>query len=171
MSRAECCWLCGYTIKHGRRRYQSTHDVQDFVRTYCKATPFVHQYLSTVPVGGEKAPICIPCVNWRRRCSFLQLKRNRKPYLHIDHLILYVMQPGKVQEPDHRCMARLFEAILQPTFVFQHLVPLPVKTIIQSMREKTYKEAVRAWWEYNGRTVFFTHMETAKRVRRLLKDE
>ena len=31
--------------------------------------------------------------------------------------------------------------------------------------------AVRAWWEYNGRTVFFTHMETAKRVRRLLKDE
>ena len=165
----ECCWLCGHVIKHGRKRFQNSHDVQDFVRRYCKPTPFVHRFLTTILVREARVPICVPCVNWRRRCNFLQLKRNRKPFLHIDHLILFILQPGKVLEPDHRCMTRLFEAILQPGFIFAHVVPLPVRTIISQMRAPTYKEAIRAWWDYNGRTVFFTHMETAKRVRRLVK--
>ena len=71
-----------------------------------------------------------------------------------------------------------------PLFLLQ-LMPTPVQVIISmlpmdivgGLRTSHYPGNIplmnlllKAWWDYNGRSVFFTHHMTAKLVRRMIKD-
>ena len=51
-----------------------------------KPTPFVHAWLSARPLADQEArePLCVPCVNWRRRvCTPGGLRKLGKPYLQV----------------------------------------------------------------------------------------
>ncbi len=85
-----------------------------FVNECCKATPFLHACLSNqLKMQDDKLFICIPCVNWKRRASQGNLKRVQRPMLQLDQMILFLLQPGRHQEPDQRCMDRLVKAVRQ----------------------------------------------------------
>lgn len=105
----------------------------------------------------------------KRRAEITGLKRMKYPLLQIDQLVLFLMDPGRFQEPDNRCMVRLMMAIRQEDNPFYHMFPLPVKTIIHTIKDNTYHHAVLAWWNYNGRTQFFSHAKQVRRVRYVIK--
>jgi hypothetical protein len=96
-------------------------------------------------------------------------KRNSKPYVQLDQLILYIMHPGANKELDQRCIGRLLEAIQQPDNPYRPCLPLPVVTILSGVTTNTYNEVVMRWWEYNGCTEFFKSRHTSRRVRSMLK--
>ena len=167
------CGLCGIHLAGLKRRFQCPKDIQAFVVGRCKTTPFLHAHLANQARPSSPAKrqgLCIPCVNWKRRVgSGAGLKRTRRPMLQIDQLILYLLQPGKHQEPDHRCMERLVKAIRQDTNPFARVLPTPVQSIVARIRNDTYLDCVMAWWEYNGKTEFFASAQEARRVRCAVK--
>ena len=202
------CIFCGaVTCENGEsveggKRTKTKAEVADFVRSWCKPTPFLYQALSNLS-GKEKMDICIPCVNWYRRCSQGMKKRNGggNQLLRVDHLILYMIEPGKVLKPDQRCLWRLMKTLKSAekqgkTLAWYEVVPLPVQTMLsrvssdkildyvpfvdkdvpellkRSMKDGkvVFDELIRVWWEYNGRPKFFSHQETAKLVRKYVKD-
>jgi hypothetical protein len=89
--------------------------------------------------------------------------------LQLDQLLLFLMQPGRFHEPDHRCMARLIIAVRQPDNIYHHIFPAPVQWIVRSIEGNTYPHCVAAWWKYNERTEFFSYPQEAKRVRCAVK--
>lgn len=91
--------------------------------------------------------------------------------LQLDQMILFLMQPGRHQEPDMRCMERLVKAVRQPCNPYRALFPAPVRWIVSRIKGDTYRDCVVAWWEYNGRTEFFASAQEARRVRCALKAE
>lgn len=96
------CFLCGTCLK-SKRRYQDAAELHDMVATKCLETPFAQSLLSKRKVReDEKEPLCVPCVNWKRRCWNGNLKKNCKPALQVDQFIMFLMSPGTAQEPDHR---------------------------------------------------------------------
>lgn len=170
------CSLCGIELSHGlKRRLFSLKEARKFIQERCKPTPFLFQTLvSQEPPSSQQGPsvsrsVCIPCVNWKRRAETGALKRTKRPLLQLDQLILFLMQPGRHQEPDHRCMERLVKAIRQPSNPYRHILPLPVQSIIRLIEDNTYQHCVAAWWEYNDRTEFFASSQEARRVRCAIK--
>jgi hypothetical protein len=144
--------------------------------------------------GEDRVLLCISCVNWQRRACG-QGKRpigNNKPkkrqLLFIDQFALFMLRPGTTAFPDQRCVLRLVQA-LQTTResadwvprLLLGLLPVPVQTMVLSIDLTSLQSnmsegsvlhgMVQAWWEYNGRTPFFSHHLTAKLVRRVLKRE
>ena len=107
----DSCALCGIWVHAPHRRFQDAVELKAFVQKHCKPTPFLYKAMDDTPVGRPRVPLCIACVNWKRRCGHGLLKRNAKPFLQMDHLITYLLEPGKTPEPDRRCMQRLFVAI------------------------------------------------------------
>lgn len=141
-----------------------------FVRDLCKPSPFVHAFLSSQnPQGDEKRYLCIPCVNWKRRIVEGSRRRFGRPMLQLDRMILFLMQPGRHQEPDMRCMVRLVKAIRQPSNPYLPLFPSPVRWMVARIRGDSFRDCVMAWWEYNGRTEFFASPQEGRRVRTALK--
>ncbi len=179
---ASCC-LCGIKLVPGmKRRFQQAGDLLSFVRTKCKETPFVHVYLCTTlehrsafgdtdadSSTSTRESICIPCVNWKRRVETLGLRRTKLPMLQLDQLVCFLMQPGTHPEPDHRCMKRLIRSARQLCNPYRSVFPLPVTTILNGVRENTFYDCVRSWWDYNGQTEFFASGQEAKRVRCVVK--
>ncbi len=163
------CQLCGIMLPLQKRRYQDTSELHALIKEKCKATPFI--YSSIMNYKDPKSPICIPCVNWRRRVTKEGFKRSRRPLVQMDQLILYIMHPGANKELDQRCMGRLFEAIQQPDNPYRSCLPLPVVTILGGIQAITYNEVVKKWWEYNGCTEFFKSRNASKTVRAMLKAE
>lgn len=167
------CGLCGIHLAAGlKRRFQCPAEIQAFVVRRCKATPFLYAHLMRQEGHAVKRQaLCIPCVNWKRRVdSRAGLKRTRRPMLQLDQLIVYLLQPGKHQEPDHRCMERLVRAVRQGNAnPFACVLPTPVRTIASSIAGDTYLDCVMAWWEYNGKTEFFASAQEARRVRCAMK--
>jgi hypothetical protein len=114
-ARQQHCALCGILLLGKKRRLFCPTEGVKFIRRQCKPTPFLHAFLeATLPSQPAKLGLCIPCVNWKRRAERGTLKRTARPMLQLDQMILFLMQPGKHQEPDHRCMERLVEAVRQP---------------------------------------------------------
>jgi hypothetical protein len=108
------CVFCGIRFKDQKRRLLCPSDGTKFVSQFCKPTPFLYTCLiSQLKTQEEKLFICIPCVNWKRRASQGNLKRVQQPMMQLDQMILFLMQPGKHQEPDQRCMERLVKAVRQ----------------------------------------------------------
>ena len=168
------CGLCGIHLAAGlKRRFQAPADIQAFVARRCKDSPFLYAHVVNHKAhhsAAKRQGLCIPCVNWKRRVgSGAGLKRTRRPMLQFDQLVLYLLQPGKHQEPDHRCMERLVRAIRQATNPLACVLPTPVRTIVALIRGDTYFDCVMAWWEYNGRTEFFASAQEARRVRCAIK--
>lgn len=179
--RNHCC-LCGILLRGLKRRFQRPKDVGEFVHKFCKPTPFLYPFLSAMSVGGSDAllqvpprrrgslwGICIPCVNWKRRVETSGLKRVKQPMLQLDQLICFLMQPGQHMEPDYRCMERLLQAARQSQNPFKGLFPSPVQSILERVEKDTFQCCVLAWWEYNGRTEFFSSGQEARRVRCAVK--
>jgi hypothetical protein len=169
----QSCCICGIGVDPTtKRRLQTRKELKDFVANFCKPTPFVFGVLARPLLAcemDERVPICIPCVNWKRRVESLGLKRVRYPMLQMDQFIMFLMQPGVFPEPDTRCLNRLIKAARQPDNRFIDVFPLPVKTIMANTASSSWKACILAWWEYNGRTHFFASGQEAKRVRRAVK--
>lgn len=163
----EHCFLCGISLPDERRcRYRPTEELQAFVRASCVPTPLAYARIADAFDLPEEAPVCIPCVNWKRRAS---ARGGKKSHLQLDQLISYVLQPGRMAEPDQRCVARLLEALADPSSPFAACVPLPVRTIVASLEAPDLPSITKAWWELNGRTRFFRHPQTARLVRTMQK--
>lgn len=170
------CAFCGINLQHGlKRRLFNAAQGRRFVLNCCKDTPFLYPVLAShsVPRGrdetSQKQYLCIPCVNWKRRAEYGRLKRTRQPMLQLDQMILFLLQPGRFQEPDHRCMGRLVVAVRQPDNLYRGIFPAPVQHIVQRISGDTFQHCVAAWWVYNGKTEFFSSAQEAKRVRSAVK--
>ena len=142
----------------------------------CQPTPYAFRWMAELGETG-RAVVCIPCVNWQRRCAGRQGKR---VHLLLDQLILFLLEPGRTPMPDQRCALRLIKSLRAGgddwvVHSLRILTPLPVLVIVDGLREEDLKAGalpdalVRAWWAYNGETVFFAHHQTAKLVRRAVK--
>lgn len=164
------CSFCGINLTCKKRRLFCPKEGLKFVLDRCKSSPFLYdQLLKRLPFQSKKQALCIPCVNWKRRAQQGRLKRTNSPMLQLDQMILFLLQPGKHQEPDLRCMERLVAAVRQPDNPYRTIFPLPVQTICLAIRGNTYLHCVAAWWEYNGRSNFFASAQEARRVRCALK--
>ena len=153
---------------------------------YCRPTEFVYQVFASLK-GNRRLPLCIACVNWQRRCSKGQRKRcnGKKPMLLMDHFITFMLEPGKTIVPDQRCGLRLVKALLSELDAKSEeprefessalaLMPVQVQVMVSGLPrdisgETLLPQLVKAWWEFNGRTVFFAHNLTAKLVRKMIK--
>jgi hypothetical protein len=152
------------------------------VSTRCQPTPYGYQHFSSIK-GEDRVLLCISCVNWQRRASGACKRKTgtaRKPLLLMDQVTLFMMEPGTVPFPDQRCVLRLVMSLRTPGTdwvprLLLGLMPVPVQTMISMLPEKVEGSVltalVRVWWEYNGRTVFFSHHLTAKLVRKMIKGE
>ena len=193
-----CCIFCGGLIPHSNASYnkrkRTLTNLSLFV-TSRQPTPFAYQYFSGVR-GEDRVLLCISCVNWQRRAcgqgkrpsKSSSNKAKKRPLLFIDQFALFMLKPGTTAFPDQRCVLRLVQA-LQSTRVSEDwvprlllgLLPVPVQTMVLSIDVRSLQGImsdslvlngmVKAWWEYNGRSPFFSHHLTAKLVRRVLKRE
>lgn len=204
---SDLCIFCGACCSSGatsdsNKRTKRKVEIAQFVKDWCKPTPFLYPVLSNLS-GSERMNLCIPCINWYRRCSQGMRKRSggQKQLLRVDQLILYLIEPGSVLKPDQRCLWRLLrtlkgseqEGIRLP---WMDVVPLPVqimltnvdanrilsfdqqvdRSIPELLRRSTsqghivFDELLKVWWEYHGKTRFFTHQGTAKLMRKWVKD-
>lgn len=163
----ERCFLCGIALPDDRRRrYKPSAELQEFVRARCVPTPLAYARIAEADGLPEEAPLCIPCVNWKRRAGGRGAK---KAQLQVDQLIAYVLQPGRVAELDQRCVGRLLEALADPGSPFAACVPLPVRAIVARLDAPDLPSITKAWWELNGHTRFFRHPQTARLVRTMQK--
>ena len=164
------CVLCGIDLAGLKRRLFCPVEGGRFITDRCKPSPFLHAFLARGELDCDrKHYLCIPCVNWKRRVVQGSLRRACKPMLQLDRMILFLMQPGRHQEPDMLCMQRLVRAVRQPTNPYLPLFPSPARWIASSISGDTYQHCVLAWWEFNGRTEFFASPQEARRVRCALK--
>ncbi len=165
------CALCGIHLVDLKRRLFCPAEGSAFIQSKCKPSPFLFRFLTQAQscTADQSRYLCIPCVNWKRRAEKGGLRRAAMPMLQMDQMILYLMQPGKHQEPDRRCMERLVKAVRQVSNPYRSIFPLPVQQVVHRIRGDTYRHCVLAWWEYNGRTEFFASAQEARRVRCALK--
>lgn len=163
------CFLCGICLENKRRRYQSIKELKLLAQKHCMKTPFVQEYLSTFIETEAKEPLCVPCVNWKRRCWSHSLKRQERPVLQMDQLIIFLISPGLLAEPDQRCVQRLIMAIKQPTNPLRKILPLQAESILKNMEGDDIYSSVSAWWKYNNNTEFFSSGNTARLVRNVIK--
>ena len=164
----EHCFFCGISLPRNRqRRYKPSQDLQEFVRARCVPTPLAYACITEADGLREESPVCIPCINWKRRAGV----RGQKQYLQVDQLIAYILQPGRMDELDQRCVGRLIDALADPSNPLAPSLPLPVSAIVKRLDAHDLPSIVRAWWELNGRTRFFRHAQTARLVRTLQKQD
>ena len=187
----EACLFCGIKLQTSdtRKRCKTPASIREFVVDYCRPTAFIYLVFANLQ-GDRRVPLCIACVNWQRRCSKGQRKRcnGKKPMLLMDHFVAFMLEPGKTIVPDQRCALRLVRALLARLDgeVNQsccgdacgvnplELMPVQVQVMVSRLpRDITgdtlLPQLVKAWWEFNGRSVFFAHNLTAKLVRKMIK--
>lgn len=165
------CALCGIALDGKKRRLFCPVEGVRFVVERCKTTPFVYAVLSRGLLSrcDERMYMCIPCVNWKRRLTQGTIRRYGKPMLQLDRMIMFLLQPGRIAEPDMRCMERLVKAVRQDSNPYFHVFPAPVQWIARAIHGDTYLHCVVAWWDYNGRPPFFSSAQEARRVRSAIK--
>jgi hypothetical protein len=180
----DCCLFCGTRVDSSetKKRCKTPVSIREFVTRYCRPTAFIYPIYANLK-GDTRIPLCIACVNWQRRCCNGQRKRcnGKKPMLLMDHFVMFMLEPGKTVVPDQRCALRLVKALLAALDSGQQcqrgaleLMPVPVQVMVSKLPrdisgDTLLPQLVKAWWEYNGRTVFFAHNLTAKLVRKMIK--
>ena len=97
----------------------------------------------------------------------------------MDHFVAFMLEPGKTIVPDQRCTLRLVKALLAGLGGSREarglaLMPVQVQAMVARLprditSETLLPQLVKAWWEFNGKTVFFAHNLTAKLVRKMIK--
>ncbi len=184
VSDGEPCLFCGIVLlaSDKKKRCKTQASIRDFVVDFCRPTSFIYPFFANLK-GDRRVPLCIACVNWQRRCSKGQRKRcnGRKPMLLMDHFVAFMLEPGKTMVPDQRCALRLVRALLaaldsgaRPTGRLLDRMPVQVQVMVSGLPrdvtgETLLPQLVKAWWEFNGRSVFFAHNLTAKLVRKMIK--
>jgi len=164
------CALCGIDVCQGKKRVFCPRDGAKFVQRFCQPTPYLYARLVEGRGDGEERQyVCIPCINWKRRIVQGSIRRRGKLMLQLDRMIMFLMEPGRCQEPDMRCMGRLVQAVRQASNPYLGLFPGPARWIAGHTTGDTYMDCVVAWWEYNGRTEFFSCSGEARRVRCAVK--
>ena len=181
---SDSCLFCGTVLQSSdmRKRCKTPASIREFVKEYCRPTAFIYPVFAEIR-GDRRVPLCIACVNWQRRCSKGQRKRcnGKKPMLLMDHFVAFMLEPGKTIVPDQRCTLRLVKALLagldgegsgEPLGL--SLMPVQVQAMVARLprditSETLLPQLVKAWWEFNGKTVFFAHNLTAKLVRKMIK--
>jgi len=164
----EHCFFCGTSLCDSKaRRYKQSSELQLFVSARCQPTPLAFSYITVFDGFPEESPICIPCVNWKRRTS----ARGHKVHVQVDQLICYILQPGRMGELDQRCVGRLLSSLQDPTNPFAPLIPLPAKVILSRLEALDLVSIGKAWWDLNGKTQFFRHAQTAKIIRAIQKGD
>jgi hypothetical protein len=172
-----CCTPLARSNRH--KRCRQLKNIGAFVLEHCRPTNFFYQRIVSID-KESRHPLCLPCVNWQRRCTQGPRKRcqGQKPFLLVDHFALFMLEPGKVSAPDQRCALRLVQALLDGhgRFVSAYL-PVPVQCMLTLLKPRApltvqnlLTHLVSAWWSYNGCTPFMAHHLTAKLVRRMVKD-
>ena len=117
--------------------------------------------------------------------------------LVVDQFIYLLFMPGEICMPDHRCLLRMHTILLNllsrdisgestensaESRYGSHILsvlPFQVRWMVLRVgaagcrmgRNELSLAFVRAWWDYNGRPVFFNHYLTAKLVRRAIRQE
>ena len=102
--------------------------------------------------------------------------------LLMDHFVAFMLEPGKTIVPDQRCALRLVKALLAELDHSEEpresraleLMPVQVQVMVSRLPRNVtgdtlLPQLVKAWWEFNGKTVFFSHNLTAKLVRKMIK--
>jgi hypothetical protein len=103
--------------------------------------------------------------------------------LLLDHFVAFMLEPGKTLVPDQRCGLRLVKALLAEldsrgagdrVGSVLAMMPVQVQVMVSSLPrdicgDTLLPQLVKAWWEFNGRSVFFSHHLTAKLVRKMIK--
>ncbi len=93
---------------------------------------------------------------------------------------MFMLEPGRTVVPDQRCALRLVRALLAEIDApgtcagALQLMPVPVQAMVSKLPrnisgDTLLPQLVKAWWEFNGRSVFFAHNLTAKLVRKMIK--
>ena len=180
----EPCLFCGTMLQDSdsKKRCKTQASIREFVLEYCRPTAFIYPVFVNLR-GGRRLPLCIACVNWQRRCCKGQRKRcnGKKPMLLLDHFVAFMLEPGKVMVPDQRCALRLVKALLSCLDSSQSswggplpLMPVQVQVMVSRLPrdisgETLLGQLVKAWWDFNGNSVFFAHNLTAKLVRKMIK--
>ena len=96
---------------------------------------------------------------------------------------MFMLEPGKTVVPDQRCALRLVKALLveidsgtssSAAQAALQLMPVQVQVMVSKLPrdisgDTLLPQLVKAWWEFNGRSVFFAHNLTAKLVRKMIK--
>jgi hypothetical protein len=183
------------------KRKRTLTSLSQFVALRCQPTPYAYQYFSGVRGEDRVLLCISCVNWQRRACGqgkrpvIGSNKPKRRPLLFVDQFALFMLRPGTTAFPDQRCVLRLVQALQatqhNPDWVprlLLRLLPVPVQTMVlsidpgslqtlQTQVQSSVSEGsvlncmVQAWWEYNGRTPFFSHHLTAKLVRRVLKRE
>ena len=180
------CIFCGTLLCKNRdtdldanRRCKSMSEISAFVKEWCRPTDYFYRNLVELK-GKDRLPLCIPCVNWQRRCIQGMKKRSggKKPLLLVDHFVMFMTEPGKTLAPDQRCLLRLSRSLKddrKPSFLIS-VLPVHVQVMVARIEMESVSSSsifsmlVRIWWEYNGCTSFFAHNLTAKLVRKMVKE-
>lgn len=179
MRLARFCLFCGDDVPTGRGRMHGLEDMQSFLHQYIKPTNFHCQALLQLNFqksASDHCKLCIFCSNWKRHVISTSQPTNKKTeFTPLDHLIMYTLEPGAVQEPDHRCLKRLITAATSLSNPFRHLIPFPCLTIMQACQdfagEELPAQIALQWWKFNQHTSFFRSKKTAKIVRRALRQK
>jgi hypothetical protein len=180
------CVFCGTLLWKNKdtntemnKRCKSMTEIGAFVTEWCRPTQHFYQSLAQLK-GRDRLPLCIPCVNWQRRCIMGMKKRSggKKPLLLVDHFIFFMTEPGKTMAPDQRCLLRLVKSLKeerQASFLLD-VLPIHVQVMVGRINmenvdgKNIFSTLIKIWWEYNGCTSFFAHNLTAKLVRKMVKD-
>lgn len=165
--RMDHCVLCGIDLSHDKKRFVGSSEVERFLLHHCQNRHVLFDSVLMRTKAFKRSGLCVPCVNWKRRIENMTRRRRVRPLLQIEQLALHILRPGSISQPDKRCMMRLFKSIRSDSFPYP--LPVPVKTIVNNMKEGTHQDALRCWWDYNGRTRFFENSAQARRIRWFIK--
>lgn len=168
---APFCMLCGCRCADPDAcRVADASSVQSLVSRHCTKTALHYRALMALPASA-RMPLCMPCVNWKRRSSKRGAKASRpswKSLTPLDSALLHALAPGHYPEPDRRCFARLAEVAADPHNGFAACVPEALRGILSSRLEGGRPQhlcVLEGWWAANDRGAFFRFPETARAVR------
>lgn len=171
------CFFCFKCMYASEQRMQCLETLRTFIRDDCQPTCFVYPWLLNI----ETEPyLCMACVNWQRRCSIRGKKHLRKvsrqrqgatfeftpkPFLQMDQIILFLLNPGKFYLPDQRCLPKLLNSLCEEGNPMQHIAPPNVIGIAKTVEKHTLLGMVKAWWHWNKNTHFMLYSSTARMIR------
>lgn len=166
------CLFCGSNTKKLHYYNHRLSSIQQFVRAYL--TPTQYHYQCLLHLTANKIHLCHHCHNWKKNVP--KKKRiSTKTFSPIDHMIMHIIEPGEVQEPDHRCLKRLIQACMSATNPFVHIIPYHCQKIMQLVSEcegeELPKQIALLWFKFNNYTCFFRFNTTSRMVRRALRQD
>jgi hypothetical protein len=165
-------------LQEGEGHEITITQVKSFIKeNKVKKTDFHYRIIMQMQDDDRSAyHTCILCQNWMLyHCKTRDKHKKKvlKMFTPLDHVILHTLEPGKIQEPDHRCFKRIASVVSNPNNFFADIIPFATKRILEASRgfggEELPEKIALNWWKYNNETIFFQCKYTSKRVRRAVR--